>query len=105
MSSCFFSSREKIRISPMSVSRKCFKTVWPKEPVPPVISRVLFLNIINLILSNKHLTIYFIKYEFLQYLFSNKRLKIAFPNDPVPPVIISVFPSNNDILLVLRSYI
>lgn len=40
MSSCFFSSREKMRISPMSVSRKCFKTVWPNEPVPPVISRV-----------------------------------------------------------------
>lgn len=24
----------------MSVSRKCFKTVWPNEPVPPVINRV-----------------------------------------------------------------
>ena len=44
MSSCFFSSREKMRISPMSVSRKCFKTVWPKEPVPPVISRVALVN-------------------------------------------------------------
>ena len=42
MSSCFFSSREKMRISPMSVSRKCFKTVWPNEPVPPVISKVAF---------------------------------------------------------------
>ena len=28
----------------MSVSRKCFKTVEPKEPVPPVIAKVLFLN-------------------------------------------------------------
>ena len=44
MSSCFFSSREKMRISPMSVSRKCFKTVWPNEPVPPVISRVALVN-------------------------------------------------------------
>ena len=33
-----------MRISPMSVSRKCFKTVWPKEPVPPVISRVELWN-------------------------------------------------------------
>lgn len=28
----------------MSVSKKCFKTVWPKEPVPPVMSRVEFIN-------------------------------------------------------------
>ena len=34
-----------MRISPISVSRKCFNTVWPKEPVPPVISRVALTNI------------------------------------------------------------
>lgn len=28
----------------MSVSKKCFNTVWPKEPVPPVISRVELWN-------------------------------------------------------------
>ena len=28
----------------MSVARKRFKTALPKEPVPPVIMRVLFLN-------------------------------------------------------------
>ena len=28
----------------MSVSKKCFKTVWPKEPVPPVIRRVVLVN-------------------------------------------------------------
>lgn len=28
----------------MSVVKKCFKTVEPKEPVPPVITKVLFLN-------------------------------------------------------------
>ena len=44
MSSCFFSSREKMRISPMSVARKCFKTVWPNEPVPPVIMSVALVN-------------------------------------------------------------
>ena len=38
-----------MRISPMSVSRKCFKTVWPKEPVPPVMNKILSLieNILN----------------------------------------------------------
>src|SRR5271157_2982954 len=45
ISSCFFSSRLKMRISPMSVWRKRRKTALPKLPVPPVISRVLFLNI------------------------------------------------------------
>ena len=28
----------------MSVVKKCFSTVEPKEPVPPVITKVLFLN-------------------------------------------------------------
>lgn len=45
MSSCFFSSREKMRISPISVSKKCFKTVWPNDPVPPVIRRVELWNV------------------------------------------------------------
>ena len=44
MSSCFFSSREKMRISPRSVSTKCLSTVLPKLPVPPVIMRVLPAN-------------------------------------------------------------
>ena len=33
-----------MRISPISVVKKCFNTVEPKEPVPPVITKVLFLN-------------------------------------------------------------
>lgn len=45
MSSCFFSSREKMRISFKSESKKCFKTVEPKEPVPPVIIRVALSNV------------------------------------------------------------
>ena len=46
MSSCFFSSREKIRISRISVSRKRFSTAFPKEPVPPVIISVLLAKIL-----------------------------------------------------------
>jgi hypothetical protein len=41
----FFSSREKIRISPISVCRNLLKTAFPKVPVPPVIISVLPLNI------------------------------------------------------------
>lgn len=37
----FFSSLEKILICPISVFKKCFKTVFPKDPVPPVIKRIL----------------------------------------------------------------
>lgn len=33
-----------MRISPMSVVKKCFNTVEPKDPVPPVMTKVLFLN-------------------------------------------------------------
>ena len=40
MSSCFFSSREKMRISARSVFMKCLSTVLPNEPVPPVIINV-----------------------------------------------------------------
>lgn len=29
----------------MSVVRKCLRTVWPKEPVPPVMSRVALLKV------------------------------------------------------------
>ncbi len=39
MSSCFFSSRLKILISRISVSRKRLRTALPKEPVPPVINK------------------------------------------------------------------
>ncbi len=35
-----FSSREKMRISPMPVSRRRATAPLPKEPVPPVMSRV-----------------------------------------------------------------
>ena len=38
---CFFSSREKTRISPMSVLKNRVSTALPKEPVPPVIRRLL----------------------------------------------------------------
>src|SRR5690554_7252215 len=47
MSSCFFSSRLKIRISSMSVPRKRLRTALPKEPVPPVINNTFFENDIN----------------------------------------------------------
>src|SRR5678816_3484559 len=40
MSSCFFSSREKIRISPMSEGKYRRRTALPKVPVPPVMRRV-----------------------------------------------------------------
>ena len=33
-----------MRISPMSVARKRLRTALPKEPVPPVIMRVLLVN-------------------------------------------------------------
>ena len=33
-----------MRISPISVRRKRFKTALPKEPVPPVIRRTLSLK-------------------------------------------------------------
>ena len=33
-----------MRISPTSVDRKRSTTAFPKEPVPPVINRILFLN-------------------------------------------------------------
>lgn len=35
---------KKMRISPMSVARKRLRTALPKEPVPPVIMRVLLVN-------------------------------------------------------------
>src|SRR6266513_3985235 len=44
MSSCFFSSRLNTRISASSESRKYSRTAWPNEPVPPVMSRILSLN-------------------------------------------------------------
>lgn len=41
----FFSSRLKIRISAISLYKKRFRTALTNDPVPPVISRILFLNI------------------------------------------------------------
>src|SRR5918994_171045 len=47
MSSCFFSSRLKMRISRRPDARKRRTTALPNEPVPPVISRVLSANIVS----------------------------------------------------------
>src|SRR5262252_1254380 len=44
MSSCFFSSRLKMRISRSPELRKRRTTALPNEPVPPVISRVWLSN-------------------------------------------------------------
>src|SRR5579862_3404508 len=44
MSSCFFSSRLKTRISAKSESSRRVSTALPNEPVPPVIRRILSLN-------------------------------------------------------------
>lgn len=43
--SCSFLSREKKRGSPISVCRKRRNTALPKVPVPPVMRKVLSLNI------------------------------------------------------------
>ena len=47
MSSCFFSSREKMRISARSVSMKCLSTVLPNEPVPPAINQGLVFKCVG----------------------------------------------------------
>src|SRR5713226_302135 len=44
ISSCFFSSRLKMRILRTSVDKKRLRTVFPKDPVPPVIINTLSLN-------------------------------------------------------------
>src|SRR5688572_11606764 len=49
MSSCFFSSREKIRTSAMSLWRYRCSTALPKVPVPPVINNVLAFNVMLVI--------------------------------------------------------
>lgn len=46
MSSCFFSSRLKIRISRRSLSINLRNTALPKLPVPPVINNTLSLNML-----------------------------------------------------------
>lgn len=58
MSSCFFSSREKMRISAMSVLRKRLRTALPKLPVPPVIisvfpAKMLIIVYLLLFVSNQ----------------------------------------------------
>ena len=45
MSSCFFSSRLKMRISRSPEWRNLSRTAFPKEPVPPVMRRTLPSNI------------------------------------------------------------
>src|SRR5215212_8153484 len=45
MSSCFFSSRLKMRISPISALKKRRSTALPNVPVPPVMTSVLLLSI------------------------------------------------------------
>lgn len=51
----------------MSVVKKCFNTVEPKEPVPPVITKVLFLNasvmLFKMISSSLILSAYLIAIE------------------------------------------
>src|SRR5262245_40298676 len=47
ISSCFFSSRLKMRISRTSLDRKRLSTVLPNDPVPPVIISTLSLKIIE----------------------------------------------------------
>ena len=50
ISSCFFSSRLKIRISEISEFKKCFRTAFPNEPVPPVINNFIsFSDQLNLV--------------------------------------------------------
>src|SRR6267378_1696910 len=44
MSSCFFSSRLKMRTARAPVARRRRNSVFPKEPVPPVIMMVLLSN-------------------------------------------------------------
>src|SRR3989442_797171 len=44
MSSCFFSSRLKIRTARIPVMRRRRSTAFPNEPVPPVIMIVLLSN-------------------------------------------------------------
>src|ERR1017187_7353566 len=51
MSSCFFSSRLKIRISANPVLLAMSTTALPKVPVPPVINRVRPANILEFIWS------------------------------------------------------
>jgi hypothetical protein len=46
MLSCFNSSLENARISLISVDKNLFKIALPKDPVPPVIKSVLFLNLL-----------------------------------------------------------
>ena len=50
MSSCFFSSRLKIRISPKPTLAAMSTTALPKVPVPPVIRRVFPANMLESIL-------------------------------------------------------
>ena len=48
MSSCFFSSRLKMRISRICVFRNRRSTALPKEPVPPVTRRTRLSNMGNI---------------------------------------------------------
>ena len=42
----------EMRISPISVVKKCLSTVWPKLPVPPVINKVLSLKMVSAMVSS-----------------------------------------------------
>lgn len=69
MSSCFFSSLEKIRISLMSDSKKRRKTALPKDPVPPVKEDFVFKNAHNISC-----------FIFLSYLLMNIKFFNSFSN-------------------------
>ena len=61
----------------MSVVKKCFSTVEPKEPVPPVITKVLFLNasVILLVLLVLFMVLILPRLLFLLSNFSNRDRK------------------------------
>ena len=68
----------------MSVARKRFKTAFPKEPVPPVIMRVLFLksDIFSpsnqfLFLLNKAIETYTLRNSFLTVIFHRISLHLT----------------------------
>ena len=67
--SCFFSSRLMMRISPMSVVKKCFNTVEPKLPVPPVITSVFPLKASVILFITKLVPLFPSSFKLLTYLF------------------------------------
>ena len=79
MSSCFFSSREKIRISLMSLFKKRRRTALPKLPVPPVINKTLSWNtdIIGEIIISYRYNISIVLQDLSTYRFSARKYHTA----------------------------